>query len=405
MDFNDALLQLVEKHCGENKVEDLKKILNLPAMKLRQIKFSHGSLSSQKKIEEGNLRFHFELMISFCKTHLKIPKYLKFLIDVIDLLINNGEVVVAENVSSTLIILALKQKKQKKFAAHGYLKRGEIYLKQAKWEACSNDFKKARKIFEEFNDNNGIGKCYNNFGLMYAELGDLGLARKYFNKSLDLFFQTKDEIWQGKLIMNLGILETIQNNWNEAISLYGRAIKIFSIFNDLKRLAEIHHNLGMLYKQKGEYQIAVEELDQSIKYSKSANLLSPLGITFLERGEACIHLNDDTNAILYCDRALEIFNKLMDRLSIADTYKVKAIILKKLSNYDLAETYLLISLRLNEELENRLNYGETAFELAALYRNWGKEDQAREFLLIAKESFEQVGSSENVKKICELLAA
>jgi hypothetical protein len=69
------------------------------------------------------------------------------------------------------------------------------------------------------------------------------------------------------------------------------------------------------------------------------------------------------------------------------------------SNYEIAETYLLTSLRLSEEIESRLNYAEAAYELGILYRKWNKPDLAKKYLKISEKYFAELGAQENLERV------
>ncbi|MBU1677379.1 MAG: hypothetical protein KKD86_00760, partial [Bacteroidetes bacterium] len=91
------------------------------------------------------------------------------------------------------------------------------------------------------------------------------------------------------------------------------------------------------------------------------------------------------------------------RLSIADIYKIKGIIERKKKNYDIAENYLLSSLRMNLEFDNRLNYAETSFELAVLFNEKGDKKQKIKFANESISQFKKVGAALEIIKVETLL--
>jgi len=102
---------------------------------------------------------------------------------------------------------------------------------------------------------------------------------------------------------------------------------------------------------------------------------------------------------------MEICFKLNDRLSIADIYKIKGIIERKVKNYKGAENYLLSSLRINEELENILNQAETSFELGVLYLELNKKKEAGKHLNFALDYYKKQKASSMISKIQAILLA
>ncbi len=61
----------------------------------------------------------------------------------------------------------------------------------------------------------------------------------------------------GKIDINLGIINNIMGKFDNAISYLKRALVIFEKLGDLKRIAEIRQNLGMVYTKTKNYSSAV----------------------------------------------------------------------------------------------------------------------------------------------------
>jgi len=72
-------------------------------------------------------------------------------------------------------------------------------------------------------------------------------------------------------------------------------------------------------------------------------------------------------------------------------------------NFDTAENYLLTSLRINRELDNKLNEAETQTELGILYKLTKKNKQSHNAFKAALEYFQKIGAASEITKIEELL--
>ncbi|MCW8806038.1 MAG: hypothetical protein OQK56_06210, partial [Ignavibacteriaceae bacterium] len=85
-------------------------------------------------------------------------------------------------------------------------------------------------------------------------------------------------------------------------------------------------------------------------------------------------------------------------------YKVKGIIERHLENYTASETYLLNSLRINENVNNELNVAETSFELGLLYEKMKDSPLKNSYLNKSKEYYNNIESFVNVNRIDSILA-
>ncbi len=126
----------------------------------------------------------------------------------------------------------------------------------------------------------------------------------------------------------------MQGNYNEALSYFKRALLNFEKVGDLKRTAEIKQNLGMVYIKKKEYTTAINEFNESIDQSIRSNYMQNLGITYINKALVYLQLADFDLAGAFANKAMEIANKINDKLSIAEVYKIKGIISRHKDNID-----------------------------------------------------------------------
>src|SRR4030065_2292175 len=92
-------------------------------------------------------------------------------------------------------------------------------------------------------------------------------------------------------------------------------------------------------------------------------------LCYLSKRDVYTKQNDNMLASAFADKSMEIAYRLNDKLSVADIYRIKGVIQKKMNNFTAAENCFLTSLRINKEVSNKYNYAETAFELGLLYKD------------------------------------
>jgi tetratricopeptide (TPR) repeat protein len=202
-----------------------------------------------------------------------------------------------------------------------------------------------------------------------------------------------------KIEINLGIISNIIGDYETAFSYYRRALLYFEKIKDLHRIAEIRHNLGMFYTKKKNLKAAIKEFDKSILSSMQCGDIAFRGLPYLSKAYIYTLQNDLHLADAFATKALEICSKINDKLSIADIYKIKGIIQRKLKSYDLAENYLLTSLRLNTELQNKLNQAETSLEIGRLYKETGRINESKPYFDNAIKYFRKIKAANELASI------
>jgi tetratricopeptide (TPR) repeat protein len=203
----------------------------------------------------------------------------------------------------------------------------------------------------------------------------------------------------GTATMNLGIVNNIAGSYDVALSHYKRAQSYFEKAGDADRLAELHHNMGMTYLDKGEYASASREFDRSLSLGTQQHNMNLLGLASLGKANVLYRLNDLPMALKLVNKALEPFTSIGDRLSIADSYRMKGMIHREMKKYNFAESYLLTSLRMNLELKNQLNAAETYFEIGLLEQKRGNASQATAAFEQAHRHFMEIGARGEVGRV------
>ena len=92
----------------------------------------------------------------------------------------------------------------------------------------------------------------------------------------------------------------------------------------------------------------------------------------------------------YTDKAMEIAYKLNDTLSIADIYKVKGMVQNDMNNFELSEELFENSIRLNKDIESRLNEAESSVQLGELLQKNNRNEEAKPYLTSATDFFNKI---------------
>lgn len=397
----EGIRDVLEKFFEPNQAEDfLKEIRQKPSLE----KQKKPGLKKQRDFQLGpvtseNIRHLADRFITFAQERLSKEKYLDFLLSLGKLAITQGEFSLASEIHTEIISKAKDDERFGNIAAYGILALGEIFSRQAMWKESLRYINQAGELFSKQKDLKGSAMCQNLMGTIYGDKGELKRAKAHFEKSQAYLNPKKDKVIMSMIDINLGIINNIQGNLDAAYTHYRRALMQFEEIGDWRKVAEVRHNLGMLFTHRKEYSSAIKEFDSSINVSIEARYLPTVTVSYLSKGYIYSELNDLELANAYADKGLELGHQLNDRLSLADGYKIKGIIARKRKNYNESENYLLTSLRMNKEYKNYLNHAETSFELGLLYLELQKKDDARKHFKNALSYYRKIGAAQDVSRI------
>lgn len=390
---------LLREFFSSEQVAEIKKMLSSTESKKLEAYLKDAGKPLINDKERHNEQIKLDFIVTYAKDKLSSSRFIEFLLNSAESLKDKGEYRVSLDLYDHLLHIAEKDSKLANIRTNCFLAKADLFQREAKWDESLLFLKRARKEFEKVRDLKGSAKCENLLGTIYGEKGNIKKAKFHFEKSLSLLHPGRDKILVGMLEINLGIIYSIQGNFDQAFSYLQRALVKFEQIQDYKRVAEIRHNIGMLFTQKGEFDSALTEFDNSISISNKPGYLSILSLSYLSKAYIYTQLKDFYLAAAFADKAMELSYSLNDRLSMADIYKIKGIIEKNLKNYKLSENYLLTSLRINQELSNKLNQAESSYELGALYSEMGYKEKAKEFFSEAANYFKSINSQSMISKL------
>jgi tetratricopeptide (TPR) repeat protein len=353
----------------------------------------------QTEINNCSERIRIDRTVTFSEKKLQADKFYRFLLDLSQLCLSRGRL----NLANELFKKAKRNSNNTLHKAESLLGLADVFSRRADWQRSLVTIEEAESIYIDLNDNSGLAKCENILGSIYGERGDLTKAKDYFLNALSLINSEEDLEFAAALESNLGVLGNIQENADASIKHLTNALVSYNKLGNNRRIAEIKHNIGMVHLEAGDYESALAAFDEGIEIAKQGRFISILALIYLAKSQVLIETDDIYYASEFADKALDISNSTDDKLTSADSYRVKGIIERHKKNFNAAETYLLTSLRINTKLKNEQNIAVTSLDLAVLYEEKNNSQSKKSYLTSALNYFKQINALKEVKKIEDML--
>lgn len=358
--------------------------------------------TQQLKIEYsfGKDRMQIDRTITFAKKTLTKEKYLDLLKGLSQLCIANGKLSFAFEILNKL----QKESSDNNGKGEALLLLSDMFSRRADWNSSIDALKKADELFLKTGNGNGRSKCQNMLGVIFGEKGNLSEAREHFEKCLQLINRGEERELAASVESNIGIVLNIQGEYEQSVEYFEKALRYFESAKNFRRIAELRQNIGMLYVNKNQHEAALREFDRSIEIALEHKLMPVLALSYLSKANLLLSLNECEAAKAFADKALEVSHVIDDKLSIADIYRIKSIIERKMKNYAQAEDYLHSCLRLNSKVANTLNQAEAKMELADLYGEMDRKTDKEKLLNESLKYYQDMQIPDRVKKVEEMLS-
>ncbi|MEP7110457.1 MAG: adenylate/guanylate cyclase domain-containing protein [Ferruginibacter sp.] len=241
---------------------------------------------------------------------------------------------------------------------------GLVYYMKGKYPETLDYWNQSLQIFENLKDDVGISNLLNNIGAIYLNQGADTKALEYILKSLQLAEKSGDTLRMITALSNIG---GVYYNKKDPVALtyYLKAIPLVESSGNMKEYVGITGNIGEIYTDKNDNQKALEYFQKSIKAAgnslSSAFSVNGIGKVYLKQGKL-------TEALQFHNQALDIARKFDDQLEVVHSLKGIADVYFKLNNTALAIEYYHKTKVAAEEIEDlKIELKDLYHDMASAY--------------------------------------
>lgn len=299
-------------------------------------------------------------------------------------------------------LLSAQHSGNKALAATAYRTRGWASFHKGNHNQAFSDLLESAELFRQLHDTLEEMHVYCNLGIAYSNLTKFTISAKYLFMADSLSKKLNNMYAAAEVKRQMGILYREQGQYKEAISYFTESMALFKAAKDTLHFSEAVGSLCLGY-------MAMSLPDSSLSILReNASLLDALPAaypkaTVQERyGDAYFALSRYDKALESYNKAYEIFvandNKgdmAFEAMNIGKTYS-------QLKNYPQAESYLLTSYRIGDSL-HITNYSfDAAQQLADLYkviRDWPKAYQWLERKTVLQDSLQLTDQKEEIARL------
>lgn len=222
------------------------------------------------------------------------------------------------------------------------------------------------------------------------ENGDMSSARQRFVSALEL--GSASEELQGRILQNLGIMANVEGDLETARANYGRSLEAFIHAGDERGCAIAYHNLGMINTDQEKWDEADRCFAQALSRATALGDVRLQGLCLLNHSEVHRAKQRYQQARENAEAALRIFDELGARLDKADAYKMLGSVYRDSGHFTLAESRLKTSIDLATETGSVLCEAEASRELALLYQQMARNQEALQLLNTAYRLFHRLNA-------------
>ena len=191
--------------------------------------------------------------------------------------------------------------------ANCHLIRGMIAYDYRNWHDAVSHFQHALRIWERIGNKREVARNLRNLGAAWNSIGQHQKSVTYYSQALILFQEVDDPVLHASIKMNLGIAYFSQGQNQKARELYNEIEPTFHQVQAKLPLARLQTNQAQTHRKLHEWEMAKHVCISSIKLWQelgntrwAVNAMDELGLIYKEQGEQ--------------QKAVETFEKALKQL-------------------------------------------------------------------------------------------
>lgn len=178
-----------------------------------------------------------------------------------------------------------------------------------------------------------------------AEFSDYRRARSYSDKAMEVAKRINNTWAQGRMLFRLATLETLEGDYSEALKYDMRYLALYSQTSDSSSLAQALNDVGSDYRDLGEYQEAYDYLSQGYSLVKRISKRTHqdsliMAIILHNMGSVFTQLEQFDIALGYLAASEKISEQIGDPEGPAYTYNEKGELFLKKKDFAQSEKFL-----------------------------------------------------------------
>jgi tetratricopeptide (TPR) repeat protein len=254
------------------------------------------------------------------------------------------------------------------------------YLSSFSPSEASKFAEEALKLAILVNDKKSIGKSNMAIGAAYYSQSNYVSAMKACEKAAEVFRETGDKADLAVVLNTIGVIYKNWGDYQKAIEYYQQNLDLQESLMDTIQMGKAYANIGNIYFYVGiDLDKALDNYDKSRKffqiekqYLLVAQQSNSIGLVYKEK-------KDYGEALTNFKSALKEFTGQNYKPGIASAQNNIGNVYLEGGNFDDALLYCKEALRINQETGNNKEVGSNYRDLGRIYFKWGKYSEALQY--------------------------
>jgi tetratricopeptide (TPR) repeat protein len=263
----------------------------------------------------------------------------------------------------------------------------------------------ALQQFRARGDRDGSMRALNLLGAIHWERGYLAESERCFGEALELARQLEDSLMLARACNNLASVAHLQGRSDDAAGLFRGALLAYQRLGDRRGTAETYHNLGLAYRQAGEWRQAEDAAADAVRHAEVVGEPGLLALALAGRAELKIERDEPALAERELERAGHYAQAAGDEIGRAEVHRVQALNSLHRREWQRALTHADAAHTVALKYGSALLAAECAGIAARALKELGRSQEAIARRTEAERGFRQLGATTLLQRLEQSLGS
>jgi signal transduction histidine kinase/DNA-binding response OmpR family regulator len=308
---------------------------------------------------------------------------------------------------STLVYYQINIQNQEEFDAkytvlNSYKGIAATYARLYNYKLAYRYLQEGIEYAEEKGNKQSLGEIYFTAGQLFLNNHvNKDIALEYLLEAQRIFADDYNYRYLNMTRLGMGDVHFKTGNDSMAMQLYNE-VSTNLYPDDYAMHSLVDHKIAMVFKERGEYEIALEYLQKSIDEMCTVCPEIQIHQTLIEAARTSLITSNFEQAFSYLNRAKNIATESESGLEMAISYRELGSYYQALKNADSAIFYLALAYKLESNLGLPKRVKKTAELLSEIYYSKGEFQIASDYLKIASQMNDNLASIEKYNEVAKL---
>ena len=223
---------------------------------------------------------------------------------------------------------------------------------------------------------------------LWLELRDYQRALQTYQALLN---ESSLRSYHGLVCHNIGMVYQEQQQWQQALEAYQRALELHEQHGQQHQLGDTHHHIGMFYQELQQWQQALDAYQRALELKEQHGQQQTLGNTYHHIGMVHQYQQQWQPALVAYQRALEFKKAHGQQHEMSSTYHQIGMVYQEQRQWQPALAAYQRALKLQEQHGQQHQMGITYHNIGRVYQEQRQWQQALDAYQRALELDEQHG--------------